>query len=172
MHDCVEACRALAGGLGIVDRNRSWRAGRDAASAGPPAMIEGPELWLVIVGMGVTTIVTRSAFLLLPKSWQPRGRVAIALGFVPMLAIVGIVAPAALHAAGLLIAALWNELIGAQQAAPAPILAMSLQILADARLPSALVVLAVGAWRRNPLQALIAGVGVFLLLRMAMPGVF
>ena len=135
-------------------------------------MIEGPQLWLVIVGMGVTTVLTRSAFLLLPKSWQPRGRVAVALGFVPMLAIVGSVAPAALHAAGLLIAALWNELIGAQQAAPAPILAMSLQILADARLPSALVVLAVGAWRRNPLQALIAGVGLFLLLRIAMPGVF
>jgi len=119
-------------------------------------MIDQTLLWPLLFGMSAITIMTRTAFLWLPEHWQPRGQAGVALSFVPALALVAIVAPGAL---GTL-----RELLLAPagfQVEPA-----LMQIAQDGRLPSALVVLAVGAWRRNAMQALIAGVIVFGALRL------
>ena len=118
-------------------------------------MIDQTLLWPLVFGMGAITILTRTAFLWLPEHWQPRGQAGVALSFVPALALVAIVSPGALGTLRHLLEAPDGFQLG-------PALA---QIAQDGRLPSALAVLAVGAWRRNAMQALIAGVIVFGALR-------
>jgi len=118
-------------------------------------MIDQTLLWPLMFGMGAITILTRTAFLWLPEHWQPRGQAGVALSFVPALALVAIVSPGALETSRQLL-----EASGGFQLGPA-----LTQIAQDGRLPSALAVLAVGAWRRNAMQALIAGVTVFGALR-------
>jgi branched-subunit amino acid transport protein len=118
-------------------------------------MIDQTHLWSLLFCMGFITIMTRTAFLWLPEQWQPRGRAGVALSFVPALALVAIVAPGALGT-------LRQSLLAPDGFQVGPALA---QIAQDGRLPSALAVLAVGASRRNAMQALIAGVIVFGVLR-------
>jgi len=118
-------------------------------------MIDQTLLWPLMFGMSAITIMTRTAFLWLPEHWQPRGQAGVAMSFVPALALVAIVSPGALGTLRELHVAPDGFQIG-------PALA---QIAQDGRLPSALAVLAVGAWRRNAMQALIAGVIVFGALR-------
>ena len=118
-------------------------------------MIDQTLLWPLMLGMGAITILTRTAFLWLPEHWQPRGQAGVALSFVPALALVAIVSPGALETLRQLLEAPDGFQLG-------PALT---QITQDGRLPSALAVLAVGAWRRNAMQALIAGVTVFGALR-------
>ncbi len=123
-------------------------------------MIDQTLLWPIVVAMGATTAITRTAFLWLPERWQPRGRAGVALSFVPALALVAIVAPSAL-------------MVGRQafvDTQSVHIVAVLVQVLTDARLPSAVVVLCVGALRRNALQALVAGVIVFVGLRWLLAG--
>ena len=118
-------------------------------------MIDQTLLWPLMLGMGAITILTRTAFLWLPEHWQPRGQAGVALSFVPALALVAIVSPGALETLRQTLEAPDGFQLG-------PALT---QIAQDGRLPSALAVLAVGAWRRNAMQALIAGVTVFGALR-------
>ena len=118
-------------------------------------MIDQKLLWPLLFGMGVITIMTRTAFLWLPEHWQPRGQAGVALSFVPALALVAIVAPGTLGT-------LRQILLAPEGFQFGPALA---QIAQDGLLPSALAVLVVGAWRRNAMQALIAGVIVFGALR-------
>ena len=118
-------------------------------------MIDQSLLWPLLFGMGAITIMTRTAFLWLPEHWQPRGRAGVALSFVPALALVAIVAPGALGTLRQIFLAPEGFRFGPAMA----------QIAQDGRLPSALAVLAVGAWRRNAMQALIAGVIVFGAMR-------
>jgi branched-subunit amino acid transport protein len=47
----------------------------------------------VVVGMASATVLTRSAFLLLPQRWQLSSRVLIALRYAPMAAIAAIITP-------------------------------------------------------------------------------
>lgn len=118
-------------------------------------MTDQTLLWPLLFGMGLITILTRTAFLWLPEHWQPRGQAGIALSFVPALALVAIVAPGALETL--------RQILEAREGFQSgPALA---HIAQDGRLPSALAVLTVGAWRRNAMQALIAGVIVFGVLR-------
>jgi len=123
-------------------------------------MIDQALLWPMIVGMGAMTAITRTAFLWLPEHWQPRGRAGVALSFVPALALVAIVAPSALMVGRQAFADTQSVHVGAAL----------LQVLTDARLPSAVVVIGVGALRRNALQALVAGVFVFVGLRWPLAG--
>jgi branched-subunit amino acid transport protein len=118
-------------------------------------MIDPVLLWPMLFGMGLITIMTRTAFLWLPEHWQPRGQAGVALSFVPALALVAIVTPGALGTLRQTLLAPEGFQVGSAL----------LQIAQDGRLPSALVVIFVGAWRRNAMQALIAGVIVFGALR-------
>jgi len=123
-------------------------------------MIDQALLWPMILGMGAMTAITRTAFLWLPEHWQPRGRAGVALSFVPALALVAIVAPSALMVGRQAFVDTQSVHVGAAL----------LQVLTDARLPSAVVVIGVGALRRNALQALVAGVIVFVGLRWLLVG--
>jgi hypothetical protein len=123
-------------------------------------MIDEALLWPTVVGMGAMTAITRTAFLWLPEHWQPRGRAGVALSFVPALALIAIVAPSALMVARQALVDTQTVHIGGAL----------VQVLTDARLPSAVVVMGVGALRRNALQALVAGVIVFVGLRWLLAG--
>jgi len=123
-------------------------------------MIDQTLLWPIVLAMGATTAITRTAFLWLPEHWQPRGRAGVALSFVPALALVAIVAPTALTVGR-------QALLDTQSVHVGVALA---QVLTDARLPSAVVVMGVGALRQNALQALVAGVIVFVGLRWLLAG--
>ena len=78
-------------------------------------------LLIAIVGMTATTVVTRSAFLLIPQRWQLPPNVQAALRYAPIAAIAAIVAPdifIAHHAAhgfsvqGALNPKLWGAIAG------------------------------------------------------------
>jgi branched-subunit amino acid transport protein len=106
------------------------------------------ELWLLIALLSLLTLVSRSFFVLLPRRWQPRGRVEQALRYAPLAALLAITVPEIVQQ---LPAAL-------QQAAPAWVIAT------DARLVSALVLAAVIRLTRNTLWGLMAGTAVYLAL--------
>jgi branched-subunit amino acid transport protein len=106
------------------------------------------ELWALIALLALLTLVSRSLFVLLPRGWQPRGRVEQALRYAPLAALLAITVP---EIARGLPAAL-------QHAAPAWALAT------DARLVSALVLAAVIRSTRNTLWGLLAGTVVYLAL--------
>lgn len=91
------------------------------------------ELWTLIGLLALLTLVSRSFFVLLPRRWQPRGRVEQALRYAPLAALLAITAPEVVQQ---LPAAL-------QQPAPA------WAVATDARLVSALV-LAAGRPPRSP----------------------
>lgn len=106
------------------------------------------ELWVLIALLALLTLVSRSFFVLLPRRWQPRGRVEQALRYAPLAALLAITMPEVL-----------NQLPTALQQA-APIRA----IATDARLVSALVLAAVIGLARNTLWGLAAGTATFLVL--------
>lgn len=106
------------------------------------------ELAALIGLLALLTLVLRSFFVLLPRRWQPRGRVALALRYAPLAALLAITVP---EVAKQLPQAL-------QQSAPA------WAVATDARLLSALVLVAVIRWTRHTLWGLAAGIATFLLL--------
>lgn len=109
------------------------------------------ELWLLIALLALLTLVSRSFFVLLPRRWQPRGRIEQALRYAPLAALLAITAP---EVAKQLPDAL-------QQAAP-------LQTIAtDARLVSALVLVAVIRLTRHTVWGLAAGIVTFMVLGQA-----
>jgi branched-subunit amino acid transport protein len=106
------------------------------------------ELWVLIALLALVTLGARSFFVLLPRRWQPRGRVEQALRHAPLAALLAITAPEVTRH---LPAAL-------QQAQPA------WAVATDARLLSALVLVAVVRTTRHTLWGLLAGIATFLLL--------
>jgi len=106
------------------------------------------ELWGLIALLALLTLVSRSFFVLLPRRWQPRGRVEQALRYAPLAALLAITVPEVVQH---LPAAL-------RQAAPA------WAIATDARLVSALVLAAVIRLTRHTLWGLAAGTLTFLVL--------
>ncbi len=106
------------------------------------------DLWLLIALLALLTLVSRSFFVLLPRRWQPRGRVEQALRYAPLAALLAITVPEIVRQ---LPAAL-------QQAAPA------WAIATDARLMSALVLAVVIRLTRHTLWGLAAGTRTFLVL--------
>jgi branched-subunit amino acid transport protein len=106
------------------------------------------ELWVLIALLALLTLVSRSFFVLLPRRWQPRGRVEQALRYAPLAALLAITGPEVMRQ-------LPNAL---QQAAPA------WAIATDARLVSALVLVVVIRLTRHTLWGLAAGIATFLLL--------
>ena len=106
------------------------------------------ELWLLIALLALLTLLLRSFFVLLPRRWQPRGQVALALRYAPLAALLAITVPEVA-----------KQLPGAwQQATPA------WAIATDARLLSAVVLAAVIRITRHTLWGLAAGIGTFLLM--------
>jgi branched-subunit amino acid transport protein len=106
------------------------------------------ELWGLITLLALLTLLSRSFFVLLPRRWQPRGRVAQALRYAPLAALLAITVPEVAR-----------QLPQALQRAT-PIWAVA----TDARLVSALVLVAVVRLTRHTLWGLLAGIASFLLL--------
>lgn len=106
------------------------------------------ELSLLIALLALLTLVSRSFFVLLPRRWQPRGRVEQALRHAPLAALLAIIAPE-----------VTRQLPGALQQAQ-PLWAVA----TDARLMSALVLVGVVRVSRSTLWGLVAGITTFLLL--------
>jgi len=106
------------------------------------------ELWLLIVLLSLLTLLSRSFFVLLPRRWQPRGRVEQALRYAPLAALLAITLPEVVQ-----------QLPRAlNQAAPA------WAIAADPRLLSALVLAVVTRLTRHTLWGLAAGTITYLTL--------
>ena len=51
------------------------------------------ELWVLIALLALLTLGSRSFFVLLPRRWQPRGRVQQALRYAPLAALLAITVP-------------------------------------------------------------------------------
>jgi branched-subunit amino acid transport protein len=100
-------------------------------------------VWAAIAGLVVVVFATRNVFMALPRRLHPSGAVERALRFAPLAALVALTVPAALEVAlapgGGWIAA-WH----------------------DARLPAAVVTVAVARLARSPFPGLAAGVATLL----------
>jgi hypothetical protein len=120
------------------------------------------EFAVMLFGLVLVVTGTRVVFLYLPASWRPRGSVERALRYAPLAALVALAVPqvflAMLEPAGMPP----DVAGGAGGAAPAAA-AWFPALLADGRVLSAAVLLVVGAWTRQPLAGLAAGVAVLLL---------
>ncbi len=103
------------------------------------------RVWLIIGMLTVLVVVLRNVFLFAPRSWQPRGLLREALRYAPIAALSALLAPEIL--AGLRA----GELTGGA-------------VLADPRLASALVLIAVIRLSGNAFLGIAAGIGIFLLL--------
>lgn len=109
------------------------------------------EIWSLVALLALVTLLARAFFLVLPRRWQPRGRVEQALRYAPLAALLAITVPEIVLQVP---AAL-------QDAEPAWMLAT------DPRLVSALVLIAVIRLTRHTLWGLLAGSATYLvLLRM------
>ena len=112
--------------------------------------LSSAEIFAALFGVAAVVFITRNVFVFLPRHWQPRGPLERALRHVPIAALAGLTAPQAL----------------AVLRASAPDLGL---ILLDARLPAAIVTLAVACWRRSALAGMVAGGLVFIALLSAGP---
>ena len=106
------------------------------------------EIWLLIGLLSLLTLLSRSFFVLLPRRWQPRGRVEQALRYAPLAALLAITVPEVVQ----------QLPVALQQATPA------WAVATDARLLSALVLAAVIRLTRHTLWGLLAGTLTFLVL--------
>jgi branched-subunit amino acid transport protein len=99
--------------------------------------------WAAIGGLVVVVFVTRNAFMALPRRLHPSGAVDRALRFAPLAALVALTVPAALEAV----------------LAPGGGWAVAWR---DARLPAAIVTVAIARLARSPFPGLAAGVATLL----------
>ena len=116
------------------------------------------HVWSAIAGLTAVVVLSRSSFLLLPARWRPGPRAEQWLRYAPLAALAALVVtdtfmplfqgrPGAVDAAGA---------VGWLQA-----------LLADARVPAGATLLAIGTIGRRPFGALMAGMAVYLGLRLA-----
>ena len=106
------------------------------------------ELGVLIALLALLTLLSRSFFVLLPRRWQPRGRVEQALRYAPLAALLAITVPEVVQ----------HLPLALQQTAPI------WAIATDARLVSALVLAAVIRLTRHTLWGLAAGTATYLAL--------
>jgi branched-subunit amino acid transport protein len=106
------------------------------------------QLWTLIALLSLVTLVARSFFVLLPRRWQPRGRVEQALRYAPLAALLAITVPEVVR----------QLPTALQHSAPAWALAT------DPRLIPALVLATVIRLTRHTLWGLLAGTATYLLL--------
>jgi len=106
------------------------------------------EIWSLIALLALVTLVARGFFLVLPRRWQPRGRVEQALRYAPLAALLAITVP---------------EIV---QQLPATVQhpASGWALATDPRLMSALLLAAVIRLTRNTLWGLVAGTTAYLVL--------
>jgi branched-subunit amino acid transport protein len=104
------------------------------------------DLWtmVIIIGLACVTVITRSFFFILDKSWSLPDWARRALHYAPVAALAGVVVPEVVMTSGHL-AATWQ----------------------DARLFGALAGVALYFWRRSVLLTLIGGMAVYLPLHLA-----
>jgi branched-subunit amino acid transport protein len=101
-----------------------------------------------ILALTLVVVLTRTFFLIFGERFRPEGRLAQALDFAPLAALVAIVVP---------------EFIGALELG-----GFSLSFhLSDGRIASALVVITVGLLTRNSLYSLLAGAATYGVLILA-----
>lgn len=135
-------------------------------------------VWAAIAGLAVVVLGSRSCFMLLPRRLRPGPRAEAWLRYAPLAALAALVVPESVEpvlrlladpggAGGVAIdaAASGGAAAGDAVGSAAGLEARAVALLADARTPSALVLVAVGVWRRSSLAGLLAGVGAFLALR-------
>ncbi len=103
------------------------------------------ETALVIVGLALITVLTRSFFLLPNRDWPLPAWVKRALQYAPLAALAAIVVPDVFLTQGRL-----------------------LQTLADARLAGAVAAAAYFFWQRGILGTIVVGMLVFLPLRIGL----
>jgi len=103
------------------------------------------RVWLIIALLTVIVVVMRNVFLFVPRSWQPRGFLQQALRYAPLAALSALVAPE-------IVSNLRPQDLG------------SAALLADPRLASALVLIAVIQLSGSPFAGIAAGMLVFLIL--------
>jgi len=103
------------------------------------------ETALVIVGLALITVLTRSFFLLPNRDWPLPGWVQRALQYAPLAALAAIVVPDVFLTQGQL-----------------------LQTLANARLAGAVAAAAYFFWQRGILGTIVVGMLVFLPLRIGL----
>jgi len=101
------------------------------------------QVWFAIGGLVVMVFLTRNAFVVVPPRWQPRGAVERALRHAPLAALVALTVPPAV---GALLVPGWDWA----------------GVWRDARLPAAVVTLAVARIARGPFPGLAAGTLVLL----------
>jgi branched-subunit amino acid transport protein len=100
-------------------------------------------VWSAVAGLVAVVFATRNAFMALPRRFLPTGALERALRFAPLAALVALTAPGALQA--------WLE--------PGAGLA---DAWTDARLPAAVITLAVARIARSPFLGLLAGIAALL----------
>jgi branched-subunit amino acid transport protein len=100
-------------------------------------------LLLVLVGLGLITLLTRGFFLFPEREWPLPPWLRQGLRYAPLAAVAAVVAPEVVMSQGQVITT-----------------------LRDARLYGAAVALLFFAWRRNILGTMLAGMAVFLPLRL------
>ena len=108
--------------------------------------MNGTDFWTlaVIVGLAVITVVARSFFFISSKPWQLPHWAQRGLQYAPIAALSAVVVPEIITVQG--------ELISTWQ---------------DARLYAALAGMAAYFWRRDVLITIVAGMAVYLPLRLA-----
>ena len=109
------------------------------------AWIDAGYALLMVFGMGAITVLTRCFFLLPEQEWRLPTWLQRGLRYAPLAALVAVLAPELVMRDGQL-----------------------LNTLADARLPAALVALAVHAWKRSMLLTISSGMAVFLPLHIGL----
>lgn len=109
--------------------------------------MNGNDLWTlaVIVGLAVVTVVTRSFFFITNKPWQLPNWAQRGLQYAPIAALSAVVVPEIITVQG--------ELVSTWQ---------------DARLYAAVVGAAAYFWRRDVLITILAGMAVYLPLRLGL----
>jgi branched-subunit amino acid transport protein len=103
------------------------------------------RVWLIIALLTAIVVVMRNVFLFVPRSWQPRGLLQQALRYAPLAALAALVAPEILS--GVRASGVWSA-----------------ASLADPRLASAFVLIAVTRLSGSAFAGLAAGMLVFLIL--------
>ena len=107
--------------------------------------MNGTDLWtlVVIVGLALVTVLTRSFFFISSKSWQLPRWAQRGLQYAPIAALSAVVVPEIITVQGTLIST-WQ----------------------DARLFAALMGAGVYFWRRDVLLTIVAGMAVYLPLHI------
>lgn len=108
-------------------------------------MMDPIEIWAATVMLAAIVFALRNTFLFAPASLRPRGMLERALRYAPLAALTALVAPE-----------IFKSLLAASSFAP--------QAWLDARLLSALALMAVVKLTGSALTGLLTGVVVFLLL--------